>query len=367
MSLNEELAIKRQRVAELMEREELAGLALMRNSNVSWALAGAEASLAPHSELAAALVLFTAQGDYVLANEIEAPRLAAEVLPGRPFELVTYPWYESGRLAQLVVELSGGGPVGGDSEFTPYRVDAALAEARAVLTPEEQERLRDLGSRAGDALSTAVGEIAPGMREFAIAGLISEECYLRDISPVLVLVGSDERARQFRHPIPTTRALEKYAMLVLCARRHGLVVSLTRLLHFGSLPEELVARSRACAEVDAAAIVASRPGASAAEVFAAMQTAYARVGFAEAWKQHHQGGATGYEIRDWMAHPGSPHRIFAGQALAWNPSLAGAKSEDTILVTEDGWELLTESKNWPKIASPVGATLVERPAILEVD
>jgi Xaa-Pro aminopeptidase len=367
MSLNEELAIKRQRVAELMEREELAGLALMRNSNVSWALCGAEASLAPHSESAAALVLFTAQGDYVLANEIEAPRLAAEVLPGLPFELVTYSWYESGRLAQLVVELSGGGPVGGDSEFMPYRVDAALTEARAVLTLEEQDRLRDLGVRAGDALSTAVGEIAPGMREFAVAGLISEECYLRDIAPVLVLVGSDERAQHFRHPIPTTRVVEKYVMLVLCARRHGLVVSLTRLLHFGPLSDALIERNRACAEVDAAAIVASRPGTGAAEVFAAMQAAYARVGFADAWTQHHQGGATGYEIRDWMAHAGSPHRISAGQALAWNPSLEGVKCEDTILVTDNGWELLTESKNWPTIAIPVGATLVARPAILEVD
>lgn len=367
MSLNDELFIKRQRVAGLMEREKLAGLALMRNSNVSWALAGAEASLAPHSETAAALVLYTAQRDYLIASNIEAPRLAAEFGDDLPFELVAYPWYESERLSQLVTELSGGGVTGGDNRLASRRLDGAIAELRAILTLEEQERLRDLGARAGAALSTAVGEIAPGMREYAIAGLICEECYLRDIAPVLVLVGSDERALRFRHPIPTARTLERYAMLILCARRHGMIVSLTRLLHFGPLTEGLFERMRACAEVDAAAIVASRPGVVAGDVFAAMQAAYARVGYADAWRYHHQGGATGYEIRDWMAQPASPHPIFAGQALAWNPTLDGVKCEDTLLVTDNGWEFLTESRDWPKIAVPVGSTLIERPAILEVD
>jgi hypothetical protein len=37
-------------------------------------------------------------------------------------------------------------------------------------------------------------------------------------------------------------------------------------------------------------------------------------------------------------------------ALAWNPSLAGAKVEDTFLLTEEGLLNLTEDPSWPTVA-----------------
>ncbi|MBA2565771.1 MAG: hypothetical protein H0V09_10160 [Gemmatimonadetes bacterium] len=38
------------------------------------------------------------------------------------------------------------------------------------------------------------------------------------------------------------------------------------------------------------------------------------------------------------------------QAFAWNPSISGAKIEDTVLCTSSGPELLTEpSRDWPML------------------
>jgi hypothetical protein len=34
-------------------------------------------------------------------------------------------------------------------------------------------------------------------------------------------------------------------------------------------------------------------------------------------------------------------------AFAWNPTIQGAKSEDTVLVTENGFEVLTATGEWP--------------------
>ena len=55
-------------------------------------------------------------------------------------------------------------------------------------------------------------------------------------------------------------------------------------------------------------------------------------------KFYHQGGATGYETRDYIATPNSSLIVQPNQAFAWNPYIKGAKSEDTILVTEKGYE-----------------------------
>ena len=56
---------------------------------------------------------------------------------------------------------------------------------------------------------------------------------------------------------------------------------------------------------------------------------------------------TGYEPREYIATPGGADLIAAGQALAWNPTVAGAKMEDTLLVGETANEILTLTSLWP--------------------
>jgi antitoxin VapB len=51
---------------------------------------------------------------------------------------------------------------------------------------------------------------------------------------------------------------------------------------------------------------------------------------------------------------------------AWNPSITGAKSEDTILVGNDGNENVTAIPGWPAITVKVDGRVVERPDILEI-
>jgi Xaa-Pro dipeptidase len=180
------------------------------------------------------------------------------------------------------------------------------------------------------------------------------------IQPTVLLVATDERMAQFRHPLPTERRLKRAAMLVVGARRWGLVASLTRLVHFGEPDSELRRRHAAVTAVDAAFIHATRPGATAGEIFRTAMAAYAAHGFPEEWKSLHQGGATGYAGRDYRATPETPHIIRDRQAFAWNPSIAGTKSEDTMLATEHGPEILTVTPDLPHL--PVDKLL--RPDIL---
>ena len=77
----------------------------------------------------------------------------------------------------------------------------------------------------------------------------------------------DERIRKYRHPLPTAKKLKRHAILVLCARQHGLIVSVTRLVHFGKLPSDLRRRHDAVCAIDAAFISNTRIGTPVREIF----------------------------------------------------------------------------------------------------
>ena len=78
--------------------------------------------------------------------------------------------------------------------------------------------------------------------------------------------------------------MEKYAMVVLCGRKWGLVCSLTRLVHFGPLPEEVRHKAESVAQVDAVMIADTRPGRTLGEVFTSAQDAYSQAGFPDEWQ-----------------------------------------------------------------------------------
>ena len=83
------------------------------------------------------------------------------------------------------------------------------------------------------------------------------------------------------------------------------------------------------------------------------------------WKLHHQGGSISYQNRDYRVGPETPEVIQEDQAFCWNPNIAGTKSEDTILATSRGPEIITVPGIFPAIAVEVDGIQFTRPAILE--
>jgi hypothetical protein len=49
----------------------------------------------------------------------------------------------------------------------------------------------------------------------------------------------------------------------------------------------------------------------------------------------------GYAAREVIATPETRQAIEVGQAFAWNPSITGAKAEETFVLTEDGPEVIS--------------------------
>ena len=58
--------------------------------------------------------------------------------------------------------------------------------------------------------------------------------------------------------------------------------------------------------------------------------------------------------------------VEVGHAVAWNPTVQGAKAEDTFLVGEDENEMVSNSSTWPTVEVEVDGRVFTRPAIFPV-
>src|SRR5207253_1106207 len=105
-----------------------------------------------------------------------------------------------------------------------------------------------------------------------------------------------------RHPVPTVKLWKNVLLIAVCAKRDGLIASLSRIICAGQVPGDLQKRTQANARVYSKMLSATQPGAIGAEIFKATSTAYTQEGFAGEEHLHHQGGACGYKTRDWVAH-----------------------------------------------------------------
>ncbi|HEY8312348.1 MAG TPA: hypothetical protein VIG47_17400, partial [Gemmatimonadaceae bacterium] len=147
--------------------------------------------------------------------------------------------------------------------------------------------------------------------------------------------------------------------------RAGLVAALTRSVYFGALPDDLRAKALATARVDVHMTRGSQPGRTIGDMFALARAAYAAEGHPDAIEQHHQGGTIGYRSREIIATPDDTTQLAVGMACAWNPSITGTKSEDTIILTDQGPEVLTRIDDWPMWTVEVDGETFERPAVWE--
>ncbi|NDJ78027.1 MAG: aminopeptidase P family protein [Chloroflexi bacterium] len=362
MDYTAEVGTKLERVRALMAEHQLGAVWLRRSASVAWITGGIDVAVNTADVLGVASVVVTPDNATMWTNTIEAPRLQAEDgVEGRGIELRVSPW-EQPQPVELGATLGTDFPLEGAKDLT-----REIAIQRSRLLPVEVERFRQLGGACAEAIHRAINRVKPGNTDHEIAAALSYETRAVSTNPIVVLVGVDDRVHAVRHPLPVGQVMDKYAMLVLCGRRDGLVCSVTRLVHFGKLSDDLRHRMDATADVDAAMIAASRPGTSLEEMFKITQDAYAQAGFADEWKLHHQGGLAGYNPRELLAVPGEGVQLEGDMVCAWNPSITGTKSEDTILVTNDGPEVLTPLYGWPMRAVEVGGMTIERPLILAIE
>ena len=331
--------LRRERLRGLMDRLELEALLMRRPANFAWYTGGSDNRVDHTDPLGVAGVLLTREAEYVLTDNIEAPRMRGEETPD--LEVVEHPWYEGpgAALGALIAD----SPLGVDFPAGYGReVAEDILPLRYVLDPDTIERYRRLGSDATAAVSETAASVGPDTGELEVAAELEAACRRGGMFAPVLLAASERRMGLYRHPIPRGGSLGRRAMLVVCAERGGLYANLTRILVFEDPDPETARRQRTCeAVLRRMREEATLPGRTLAEALADCRRFYAEEGFPDGWRDHHQGGTTGYASREVIATPEAHVEIRAGQAFAWNPSLRGAKAEETFVLIGEGPEVLT--------------------------
>lgn len=328
-----------ERIRELMEARGLGALLLRRPANFAWYTGGADNRVDHSSPYGVADVVVTADREYVVTNTIEAGRLRDEVLPD--IEVIEYPWFEDPN--PTLREVIGGAPLGADvPETDGIDVSDVVTPLRFVLDDEALQRYRQVGADAVAAMAETTESLSPGMNEYEVSAILVAACRRRNLFAPVVLVAGDDRIARYRHPVVHGERFERRVMVVVCAERGGLYANLTRFVHFVEPDRDLRARFGACDEIlRRLREEGTRPGSTMGEAFEDCRRYYEEAGFPGEWRLHHQGGMTGYASREVLAIPGASQAIQAGQAFAWNPSITGAKAEETFLLTASGPEVIT--------------------------
>ena len=348
MTRDEEITQKLKLLRGELQRRDAGAVWLKGTDWFFWATGGADNTVLLASEVGVAQVLITQESAWILTNEIEAERLRAEQ-PTPGLELHVFAWTDNQAELKFVLAQAQGRLVLSDRPTADQaQLSPDLYQTRMILMPAEKERYREIGKLASDAITEVLTQAKPQWTELELTGAAAECLWSRGLHPALIMAAGETRIPLYRHPLPTTNKLGGRAMVVFCARRQGLYANLSRTISFLPMDGEWKRKERVLQDVEAAALEATRPGAQLKDIYQLIAQAYVRNDYPRAIAQHHQGGLTGYAAREVIAQPASEVAVRSNMAVAWNPSLPGAKIEDTFLV-DDARELenITFNPQWP--------------------
>ena len=329
------------RLDSFLAESELDAVWLAEPNSFAW-LTGGDNVIDLSAPIGIAAAGYDGQRVEVITANNEHDRLREEELDA-DVTLHSFDWHET-TLAEAVAERSAR-PAGADFDIAGFE-DVDISRLRNPLTEEDIEVYRAISRDAALALESACRTLEPETTEQEAAGHLHRAFVECGLHVPCVLIGGAERAQRHRHFTPSSARLGSYAVVTAGVARSGLYDSITRIVAFDP-PEWLPERHEAASRVHATAIAACQESRRAREVFAEIRNAYETVGYPDEWRAHHQGGAAGYAIREWIATPDGADRITLPMAFAWNPTVQGAKSEDTVLITEDDIDVLTRTGAWP--------------------
>ena len=356
MSYKEGLTKKLKNLRKIYQQSKDNGILIKKQNNISWLLGGRT-----HVNLASVdgvveLVL-NDQGLYLISNNIEAKRVVNEEFQAEVI-VKNYPWYDVNSRQEIINELLGNKYIF-DSE-----VENQIVNLRIIFTEEEKYSYRNLGKDVAEIMEGLCFNVIPGMSENLIASLIMQKCMERGIEPIISLVAADERIYLYRHPLPTNKVVKDYVMIVIAGRRDGQSVGITRFVSFTSLTKDLIRKRDAVLNLDAMLLLETRPGKNVKDIFAMLIEGYKNEGFDNEWRQHHQGGLTGYNTREYKVIHNTNLLVEIGQAYSWNPSITGFKAEDTFIVEKDNNDIITNTTQLPNVTVIYNSETVMRPDIL---
>ncbi len=223
-------------------------------------------------------------------------------------------------------------------------------KSRMIKTPHEVELLRESARRSSAALRALMGQLRVGMRETAVADILHALLRENGVEPMTygTIVASGPNGAD-PHAKPSDKVIEHGEMVVIDfgAAYEGYASDITRTVFFGSISThqrrifDLVLESYQCA------MRALDTATDTAQVEAAHRAVFLREGL-DQYALRSLGHGLGLEIHEaprlacGHCDPLAPGMVFTIEPGLYLPNDCGVRIEDDVLITETGYEIITD-------------------------
>jgi Xaa-Pro aminopeptidase len=243
------------------------------------------------------------------------------------------------------IKLKDALPLG--SELQP--IGRVIEEQRMIKSPSEIAAIRASVLTNSKAYAKTIRRVKAGMKEQDIAAELDYQ--MRNLGAEkaafeTIVAAGVRSALPHAHPTASRLGENELLLIDMGASQDGYASDMTRVVHTGAPPKRIAKLYQAVLEAQLAAIQSIKPGMTTGEVDAAARNVLKRHELDHVFV-HSTGHGLGLEIHE-------PPRIArkdktklqAGMAITIEPGayidgLGGIRIEDTVLVTEQGFEVLT--------------------------
>lgn len=354
---------KQRTIAGFLKDHRYDAVLLQKPGNCAWFTSGADFTRAGGPETIAALFI-TPQARVVVTNNVDSVELFERDLAGLGFQLKQRAWHEP-RVA-LLEDLCRGRIVASDTGFGRTNdISVHLSGMRLPLTEPECNRARRLGRRVAHAVEATARHCQCGQTEADIAAEVAHRLIRHLAVPVRIQVAGDGRGERYRHWSYGNNPVRRFCTISAIARRDGLCLGASRTFCFGDVPASLHGTHSRAMLMLATGMYFSQGDWELFEVWKRVKRIYEKFGFPDEWQNARQAEIIGYEVTEIPVVPKSEFRLAPQMMVYWHPTVEAAGGGDSILVRENGFELLTPAANWPTIAVNVKGKVVHCPGILQ--
>jgi len=356
---------KHKLVSEFLASHNLDALLIQHPDNFSWFTAGGKNTLSCSQESVAALFI-TPDARVVICSNVDSALMFDHELPGLGFQLKERPWHEPRQL--IVDDLCRGRQVASDTGCRQTaNAKAELQAMRLPLSRLDCDHMRQLGRHVSHAIEATARNCQIGQSECEIAGELAHRLLKHGVEPEQIQVMADGRGSRYRHWSHCEETLSSYCVISATGRKRGLRVGAGRTVSFGPPPEELRESYQKAMLMQTTGMYFSQPDWELFEIWNRVKRIYEKFHCPDEWQRAEQAEIIGYSRCEVPVVPNSEFRLTTRMALHWHPSVGPAAAGDTILVTSDGFELLTPADHWPQLQIQIKGTSISVPDILRRD
>ena len=393
---SQEFNAKVERARAFYLQENLAGLILADPANVNWMLGGDAASSVYPPGGGAPAFLVTGKSIYLIAADGELQHVQNQFAKSLVIASTSIPWTGALGSRKLYLEAERLIPqrIGTDTMPLPARplsrferrvlygdkaeekkdadpvtdrlqmLGARMRALRFPLLDPELERYRAFGKQLARVCESVARQIEVGQSDFEITALAARELYRQELVPVSIRIALDDTAMTASSVAPRGETLARFAQISLTARKSGLHASVTRLVHFGPVPEKLAKRQNGVTKTMAGLIEALKPGQKVAEMIKPVPPPGGQEKVARVWQALPLGWSTGYQEKEFFLSPIGQEFVDEGMVCVLQPQLEGARIEETVRLESKGFEILTAPGDWPVLELTVRGQSLKLPGIL---